>query len=129
MCNIYGTFVIIFFEIEKKKKFFRNLAESKNRIMRRITLQRCCLYFSSWSKKGYSIFCSIGREVRISRLALSMYENILLKSSHNGVIVNTAQTVELCPVLLELCGIEKISGEIRGEVCLTDSDRTIKIVR
>ncbi len=85
--------------------------------MRRITLQRCCLYFSGWSKKGYSIFCSIGREVRISRLALSMYENILLKSSRNGVIVNTAHTVELCPVLLELWGMEKTSGETGGEVC------------
>lgn len=94
--------------------------------MRRITLQRCCLYFFSWSQKGYSIFCSIGREVRISRLALSMYENILLKSSHNGVIVNTAHTVELCTALLEICGIERISGEIGGEVCPVASDRIIE---
>lgn len=94
--------------------------------MRRITFQRYCLYFSSWSKKGYSIFCSIGREVRISRLALSMYENILLKSSRNGVIVNTDQTTEQYLVLLELCNMRKTTGQIRGEVCPVVLDRKIK---
>lgn len=92
--------------------------------MRRTTLQRGCLYFSSWSKKGYSIFCSIGREVRISRLALSMYENILLKSSRNGVIVNTDRTAELCPILPEFSGIEKTAGTTGGEVCPADAYNT-----
>lgn len=95
--------------------------------MRRIKLKRCCLYFSNWSKKGYSIFCSIGREVRISRLALSMYENILLKSSGNGVIVNTAHTVELNPELLEFCGIKITSGENKGEVCPVVLGQMVKV--
>lgn len=97
--------------------------------MRRITLQRCCLYFSSWSKKGYSIFCSIGCEVRISRLALSMYENILLKSSRNGVIVNTDHTVELYAVLLELGQLKKTTGENRGEVCPLVSGSIMKSIK
>lgn len=54
----------------------------------RTLLHRACLYFSQWSNKGYSIFIGLGREVRIARLALHMYGNVLLKSSTQGIIVN-----------------------------------------
>lgn len=83
-----------------------------------ILKQRYCLYFSGWNKKGYSIFIGLGREVRISRLALHMYKNVLLKSSGNGVIVNTDKTAILNIEPIESFYTNQIiSSIIRGEVC------------
>lgn len=90
-------------------------------------IQRCCLYFSRWNKKGYSIFISLGREVRISRLALHMYENVLLKSSGNGVIVNMDNTVVLDIEPVESFYTNQVIVSIRGEVCPNVKDIKRKI--
>lgn len=92
-----------------------------------VLIQKNCIYFSSWLKKGYSIFCSLGREVHISHLALSMYGSVLLKSSGNGVIINTDHTAELDADLIESWNILEISGSLRGEVC-PDGNRILEII-
>ncbi len=76
-----------------------------------------CLYFSCWSKKGYSIFAGLGREIRISRLATSMYENVLLKSALHGLIINTDSTSEVIPLLVQIVASRKFDGKNKGEVC------------
>lgn len=76
-------------------------------------INRSCLYFSSWSKKGYSIFIGLGREVHISRLALSMYKNVLLKSVPHGVIVNTDREAENVIRVLLLNVLWKITEILR----------------
>lgn len=80
-------------------------------------INRNCLYFSSWSKKGYSIFIGLGREVHISRLALSMYKNVLLKSVPHGVIVNTDREAENVIRMILLNVLWKITEIFEGEVC------------
>lgn len=65
-------------------------------------MRRYFLYFSSWKKKGYSIFAGLGREVRISRLSIHMYGNVLLKSASKGVIINIDKVediVLICPAV------------------------------
>lgn len=79
-------------------------------------IRNCCIFFSGWSKKGYSIFNGLGCEVRISRLAVHMYKNILLKSSSNGVIVNVDCTAEPDVEFLKLYCIPGIAICIRGGV-------------
>lgn len=75
------------------------------------------LYFSGWSKKGYSIFAGLGHEVRISRLALHMYGNVLLKSMSNGIIVNTDSEAASDMNLIKFIYVwEMTGGTIRGEV-------------
>lgn len=80
-------------------------------------IHRQCLIFSCWSKKGYSIFAGLGREIRIARLALHMYDSVLLKSASNGVIINADHKtddvvrVKLWDQILEMTGSHK------GEVC------------
>lgn len=69
---------------------------------RKLFLNRHCLYFSHWSKKGYSIFAGLGCEVRISQLAIHMYENVLLKAASNGVIINEDQKAEITTKLMYL---------------------------
>lgn len=76
-----------------------------------------CLYFSRWSKKGYSIFAGLGHEVRISHLALHMYEKVLLKSASNGVIVSTDRTVEICPLVERKTDQVYHQAEKQGEMC------------
>lgn len=46
------------------------------------------LRFSRWNRKGFAIFASLGREVRIGALAIHICEMSLRKSSRKGVIVN-----------------------------------------
>lgn len=76
------------------------------------------LYFSAWCKKGYSIFCSLGREVKIARLAIHMYQSVLLKCSLKGlIIVNTDHTIPLFLLLTELSGGEEVIKLAQGEVC------------
>ena len=83
----------------------------------KILLKKCCLYFSCWSKKGYSIFVGLGREVHISRLALHMYKSVLLKSTGNGVIVNTDHAADWEMMLLDPVYMWKIMGiSLKGEV-------------
>ena len=48
------------------------------------------LCFSRWNRKGYAIFASLGRNVRIGRLAIHICEMSLQKSSRKGVIVMLA---------------------------------------
>lgn len=82
-----------------------------------LLIQNGCLYFSGWSKKGYSIFAGLGREVRISRLALHMYGNVLLKSSSNGVIINTDSIADFYMDLIKFIYVREIIGcTARGEV-------------
>lgn len=59
------------------------------------------LYFSRWNRKGYAIFASLGREVRIGNLALYICEMSLQKSSRKGVIVNLSQMFERVTALFE----------------------------
>ena len=52
------------------------------------------LCFSRWNRKGYAIFASLGRNVRIGRLAIHICEMSLQKSSRKGVIVMLAEVFE-----------------------------------
>lgn len=52
------------------------------------------IFFSHWCGKGYAIFAALGKEVRISALAIHICESALLKSAHSGVIVNFAGSSE-----------------------------------
>ena len=76
-----------------------------------------CLYFSRWSKKGYSVFAGLGCEVRISRLATHMYENVLLKAVRNGVIVNDDQEAEVPSEALYLQQCLLFVSRWAGKVC------------
>ena len=49
------------------------------------------LCFSRWNRKGYAIFASLGRNIRIGRLAIHICEMSLRKSSRKGVIVGLAE--------------------------------------
>lgn len=76
------------------------------------------IYFSRWSKKGYAVFASLGKEVKISRLALHMYGNVLLKSSANGVIVNIDREADYYPKWRESGAERKLFTEnSKGELC------------
>lgn len=79
--------------------------------------ERQYLYFSSWSKKGYSIFISLGREVRISRLSLHMYGSVLLKSSAKGLIINTAEISDYVELPLENGEEKRVIRTVEGEIC------------
>lgn len=50
--------------------------------------------FSRWNRKGYAIFASLGRNIRIGRLAIHICEMSLRKSSRKGVIVELAEVFE-----------------------------------
>ena len=67
------------------------------------------------------MFAGLGREVKISPLAIHMYKNVLLKAIRHGVIVNLDKTVIL--LLVEL--IEEIMWQknttLEGEVCPLES--------
>lgn len=52
------------------------------------------LNFSRWNRKGYAIFASLGREVKIGRLAIHICEMSLQKSSKKGVIVELTEQFE-----------------------------------
>ena len=52
------------------------------------------LCFSRWNRKGYAIFASLGRNVRIGRLAIHICEMSLRKSSRKGVIVELTEVFE-----------------------------------
>lgn len=81
------------------------------------TGNRILLYFSHWSKKGYSIFVSLGREVKITRLSIHMYATILLKSfGRGGVIVNTAHVSEFVFSQLKKEAEEGMLNRFMGEV-------------
>lgn len=84
---------------------------------RRILFKRCCLYFSAWSRKGYAVFAGLGKEVRISPLALHICGAALLKSALKGVIVNRDNESEMavavaCKEVAAGCVQRKV-----GEVC------------
>ncbi len=80
-------------------------------------IDRIYLYFSSWSKKGYAIFASLGQEVRISRLALHMYVTVMLKSSIKGLLVNMDQVTKMIVSFMELKVNKWIRWRVEGEVC------------
>lgn len=75
-----------------------------------------CLYFSRWSNKGYSIFASLGREVKISCLALHMYENSFLKSSTKGIIVNMDKVADIVLAVIGIDAEEESLVRIEGRV-------------
>ena len=52
------------------------------------------LCFSRWNRKGYAIFASLGRNVRIGRFAIHICEMSLRKSSRKGVIVELTEVFE-----------------------------------
>ena len=84
----------------------------------RINIFNGCLHFSSWSKKGYSVFCSLRREVKISRLATDMYRSVLLKSSRKGlIIVNTDQVNRYFISFLTWIGCFEGMIQSEEEVC------------
>lgn len=80
-------------------------------------IKHCCLHFSGWSKKGYAIFCSLGHEIHISRLALHMYETVLLKSSSSGILINLDTVTEEEREPMVLADIQPVVTYSRGEVC------------
>ena len=59
------------------------------------------LRFSRWNRKGFAIFASLGREVRIGTLAIHICEMSLRKSSRKGVIVNLSEVFERLVKLFE----------------------------
>lgn len=76
------------------------------------------IFFSHWCGKGYAVFAALGKEVRISALAIHICESALLKSAHTGVIVNCAGSSEHTYEPIDerelYCGYSFI---YRGEVC------------
>lgn len=78
---------------------------------------RVFLYFSNWSRRGYSIFVSLGREIKIARLSLHMYLTVLLKSSAKGLIINTAHISKVVLQVLKKEFQEAFASRTKGEVC------------
>ncbi len=83
----------------------------------RLALRKHYLHFSCWSKKGYAVFAGLGREVKISRLALHMYKNVLLKAIRNGVIVNLDSVADLVPMVVLTVKECQINDRSKGEMC------------
>lgn len=84
----------------------------------RIHIFNRCLHFSTWSRKRYAVFCSLKREVRISRLATDMYRSVLLKSSQKGlIIINTDQISQYFILFLTWIGWFEAMIKSEGEVC------------
>lgn len=52
------------------------------------------VFFSCWSRKGFALFAAMGKQVRINRLAIHMYKNVLLSSARHGVIINFSKVAE-----------------------------------
>lgn len=52
------------------------------------------VFFSRWSRKGYALFAAMGKQIRISRLAIHMCKSVLLTSAHHGVIINFSKVAE-----------------------------------
>ncbi|KIO43356.1 MULTISPECIES: hypothetical protein [Porphyromonadaceae] len=46
------------------------------------------VYFSKWNRKGYAIFASLRKEVRIATLSIDICKVALGKSSLKGIIVD-----------------------------------------
>lgn len=74
------------------------------------------VYFSRWTRKGYAVFAGLGREVRIARLAISMYREVLLKSASCGVIVNTDKVSDAAILIKPTDIFWKMTSNLRGEV-------------
>lgn len=83
----------------------------------RLVFTKRYLHFSCWSKKGYAVFAGLGQEVKIARLALHMYKNVLLKASRNGVIVNLDRVSEVVPRIAETVKECQINARNKGELC------------
>lgn len=77
---------------------------------------RIFLYFSHWSRKGYSVFVSLGHEVKIARLPLHMYAVVQLKSSAKEVIVSMDYVSEVIGAVMEKRLQVVFSGKTEGEV-------------
>ena len=75
------------------------------------------LCFSRWNRKGYAIFASLGRNVRIGRLAIHICEMSLQKSSRKGVIVMLAEVFKR----LERSFEGYVEGETSGVRAIADS--------
>ncbi len=64
------------------------------------------------------MFCSLRREVRISRLATDMYRSVLLKSSQKGlIIINTDQVNQCFISFLTWIGCFEGIIQLEEEVC------------
>ena len=48
------------------------------------------LHFSRWSRKGYAMFASLGREVRVGHLALRICAMSLKKAARKGLVIVSA---------------------------------------
>ncbi|MGL5683456.1 MAG: hypothetical protein ACRDDZ_10470 [Marinifilaceae bacterium] len=46
------------------------------------------VHFARWSRKNYALFAAIGKQVRITSLALRMCQSAFLKAAKQGVIIN-----------------------------------------
>ena len=75
------------------------------------------LYFSRWTRKGYSIFAGLGREVRIARLTVGMYRKVLLKSASHGVVINTVMISDGDMQIRQNDLFQKMAVNLKGEVC------------
>ena len=75
--------------------------------------RRIALYFSRWSGKGYAIFSSLGRQIKIARLSLRMYTAVLLKSAGKGVIINADHVLQVFFTVLKREVLEAVCGKTR----------------
>lgn len=50
------------------------------------------VYFSRWNRKGYAIFASLGKTVKIAALSIAICEKALEKSSKKGIVVTATKT-------------------------------------
>ena len=75
-----------------------------SRVMKvRATRFATLLRFSRWNRKGFAIFATLGREVRIGTLAIHICEMSLRKSSRKGVIVNLSEVFGWLTRAFEAC--------------------------
>lgn len=51
--------------------------------------KRSVLHFACWSRKSFALFAAIGKEVKITALAIGMCQCAFLKSAKNGTIINS----------------------------------------
>ncbi len=83
----------------------------------RLAFTKHYLHFSCWSKKGYAVFIGLGKEVKICRLALHMYKQVLLKAGKNGVIINMDSVAELIPMPVLTVKECQENACSKGEMC------------
>ena len=68
------------------------------------------LWFFRWSRKGYAVFASLGREVRIGQLALHICAMSLKKAAKKGLVI----VFEQKGMESVICRLAGVGGEFLG---------------